>query len=119
MIDLIDYVAMLFGVSPEDMFSKKRERNSVDAVHVCMLIMRENTLATIKDIAGVFNRDHATTIYAVKKARELYEVDKYLKQKIDNVRAMVSGNLVLIPLADTRPIYEEAKFEEEYLTLVQ
>ena len=118
LVGLIEYVSVLFGVTPDQIYSNDRHRNVVDARHVCMLIMRDYTEATMKDIAGVFNKDHSTATHSINKAKVLYSVDKEFRNKVDGVRTMYSLSLIDLPLIKSDQVYSSAVFEEDYLTAV-
>src|SRR5574343_1036220 len=119
MIDLVEYVSLLFGVKADSLFSRDRHRDVVDARHVCMFVIREFSRASYKTIGEFFNKDHCTAIHSIRKAEELCLVDDRFKAKVEAVRSMCSQELISLPFL--RPMNEWAgvQFEEEYLTLVQ
>lgn len=77
-----EMVSRFYGVSLEDMFGRKRDREFVTARHVCMWLMRKYTLNSFKKIAGVFNRDHTTAIHSIANVNNLMETDPIFREEV-------------------------------------
>ncbi len=64
---ILSAVGRSFGVSSEDMKSKKRTDNIASSRQVSMYIIKKLTDLTLKEIGAIFNRDHATVISSIDK----------------------------------------------------
>ncbi|MGD8239129.1 MAG: chromosomal replication initiator protein DnaA [Armatimonadota bacterium] len=65
-----------FGVSREDLSSKKRSRNIVFPRQVAMYLIRELTSSSLMQIGKAFGgRDHSTVLHACGKINELMSTD--------------------------------------------
>ncbi len=68
--DKIDRIFTLvrerYGISEEDLRSKKRNDNIAKARHICIYAIRQMTDLSLKDIGKLFSRDHATVISSIK-----------------------------------------------------
>ncbi len=64
---ILTAVSRQLGVSVEDMKSKKRTDNIAKARHVAVYLIKKNTELTLKEIGGIFGRDHATVMASIDK----------------------------------------------------
>jgi len=65
-----------FGVSKEDLRSKKRSRNIVLPRQIAMYIARQLTSSSLTEIGKAFGgRDHSTVLHACGKISELMTTD--------------------------------------------
>lgn len=77
-------VADTFGVSLEDMLSKKRTADIALARQVAMYFVRNKTGESLQQISHAFNKkDHTTVIHACKKVENLIKTDIRLKSFVD------------------------------------
>src|SRR5210317_18832 len=65
--------------------TKSRKREVVDARSVYFSICYHNLNMTLTSIGKTLGKDHATVLWAVKKADQMYEYDKIYRQKYDDV----------------------------------
>ena len=71
-------VSRSFGVSPEDMKSKKRTDSVASARHAAIYIIKQLTELTLKEIGAIFDRDHATISASIEKAvKNMKTVNNY------------------------------------------
>lgn len=66
--DIISDVADIYGITVDNILSKRRLRKYVDARCVISYVLYYVKSATLVDIAKRLNRTHATIIYFNKKA---------------------------------------------------
>jgi hypothetical protein len=64
---ILEASAAQFGVTVEDLKGKSKESRIVNARHVAMSVMRVFFECSYADISRVFNRGHATAMYACKR----------------------------------------------------
>ena len=83
---IIEEVARTYGVSPEDIFSKKRKAAVSTARQISMYISREITDLALTEIGKIIgNRDHSTVVYAIKQVEINIIKDTYVKNTIDDI----------------------------------
>lgn len=82
---VVDEVSRTYGISSEDIFSKKRSKNIAYARQVCMYITREVTGLVYEDIAEKFNRDHTTVMHNINVVNEEMEKNPKEKELIENI----------------------------------
>ena len=77
---IFELISRKYGVSEEDIRSKKRNDNIAKARHLCIYLIRHLTELSLSDIGKLFSRDHATVIASTK----------YVKGQIESVPGMES-----------------------------
>lgn len=90
----IDYIQKVvseyFGLSVEEMNSKTRKRNIVQARQLAMFFAKEHTKASLTTIGlQCGNKDHATVLHACKTVKNLLETDKVFKNYFDELDRMI------------------------------
>ena len=64
---ILNAVSKKYGVSAEDIKSKKKTENIASARHVAIYIIRKETELSLKEIGRLFNRDHTTIMASINK----------------------------------------------------
>lgn len=90
----IDYiqkvVADYFGLTIDEMNSKTRKRNIVQARQLAMFFAKEHTKASLTTIGlQCGNKDHATVLHACRTVKNLIETDKKFKQYVEELNRMI------------------------------
>lgn len=84
--EILDAVCYALEVDKEALKSLDRHRDTVNARHIAMgLIRKHNPETSLMNIGKMFNRDHSTVIYAVRNFDNLYGVDKIFTAQVDHV----------------------------------
>ena len=84
---LIAVVANSFQLTPADLKSRKRDRETALARQVAMYLIREKTNLSLEQIGNELgNRDHSTVVHACEKIAAALETDTYLKRKLAGIR---------------------------------
>lgn len=91
------YVAELCGCSVEDMTSRSRRAKITNARKICMSAMRDYTAATLEQIGGFFNRDHASAFYMISKARDHYKTEPGFRAVMDAVYDSIREHKLALP----------------------
>ena len=68
--EVISEVSRTFGVSKEDIFSKRKTQEVVYARQVSMYIIREISQMKYKEIGRLFGKDHSTVLYTIDKVKK-------------------------------------------------
>ena len=64
---ILSAVSKAYGVSSDEMKSKKRTDNITNARHVAIYLIKQLTELTLKEIGAIFGRDHSTVVFSVEK----------------------------------------------------
>lgn len=88
---IINVVAEHFGVKPEDITSKKRNSEFVEARQVVMYLCRALTDTSYQNIGKILGKkDHTTIIHGVNKITEELKNNEELKNKIEIIRKKIN-----------------------------
>ncbi len=80
---IIDLVCRYFKVSKEDLTSKKRQRKITFSRQVAMYLCRRFTDESLQSIGKLFNKDHATVVYAIKNINKKLSLPGPTKYQIE------------------------------------
>lgn len=87
---IIEVVAEHFGVSPEDITSKKRNSEFVQPRQVVMYLCRNLTATPLQSIAKILGKkDHTTVIHGINKISEEMVNNEDLRNKIEVIRKKI------------------------------
>ncbi|MCR5032899.1 MAG: chromosomal replication initiator protein DnaA [Lachnospiraceae bacterium] len=88
---IVNTVAEHFSISPEDIASKKRTAECVEARQVVMYLCRNMTDASLANIAKMTGKkDHTTVMYGVDKIEKEMVDNEELKKKIQIIKNILS-----------------------------
>lgn len=88
---IVNFVADYYGISEEDIVSKRRTADLVLPRQICMYLCKELTDESLQDIARALNKkDHTTIIHGIKKISEDIKVDKSLYNTIDIIKKKIN-----------------------------
>ncbi|MBR5372061.1 MAG: chromosomal replication initiator protein DnaA [Oscillospiraceae bacterium] len=91
--NIIAEVSTLYGVTPEDIRSKKRSQPISSARKVAIYLVHEITQMTLASIGAEFgNRDHSTVVYAVKFVEQQIKKDPNMRDAIEAITKTIQGN---------------------------
>ena len=88
---IIDEVSSYYGISPEDIKSKKRNENIAGARHAAIYLVRKMTELSLKDIGNIFGRNHATVLSSIDKVDINIKTKKGYEDEINNISKRVKG----------------------------
>ncbi|MBS3806895.1 MAG: chromosomal replication initiator protein DnaA [Bacteroidales bacterium] len=86
----VDYIQKIvcdyFEISPDQLHSKTRKREIVQARQIAMYFSKSLTKASLASIGSqIGGKDHATVLHACKTVNNLIDTDKRFKQTVDNI----------------------------------
>ena len=86
----VDYIQKIvcdyFDISPDQLHSKTRKREIVQARQIAMYFSKSMTKASLASIGSqIGGKDHATVLHACKTVNNLVDTDKRFKQTVDNI----------------------------------
>ena len=87
---IIDVVAEHFGVTPEDITSKRRNSEFVQPRQVVMYLCRDLTDASLSGIGKILGKkDHTTVIHGINKINEEIVNNEELRNKIETIKKKI------------------------------
>lgn len=84
---IINFVTKRYNVSRELIFGSVRTEEACWPRWVAMLLLHEYTPLSASGIARLFNKDHASVLYAIQKAKDRAETEKKFAKDIQQVTA--------------------------------
>jgi chromosomal replication initiator protein len=93
----IDYIQKLvtefYGLSVDQLKSKTRKREIVQARQISMFYAKSMTKASLKSIGTYFGgRDHSTVIHACQTVNDLMDTDKKFKNDVEEIGKRIKIN---------------------------
>lgn len=83
--DIQEVVARKYDVRKEDILNSVRTQSIVTPRQLAMYISRKYTSKSLKEIADLFDKKHATIIHGVKTIENRLDVDEELRHKLDEI----------------------------------
>lgn len=80
-----DQICSVFGIKSKALYENLRRREIAYARHMCMWILRKNTMMTMAKISRRYNRHHSTAIHSYKMFEELFIFDKTFRNQSNAV----------------------------------
>ena len=87
--NIIDAVHHVTGVDPDQMKENTRKGEIVSARQWVMYFATGN----LREIGGLFNRNHATVIHARKTKQNHMEYDRAVKAEHDAIKERIKGEV--------------------------
>lgn len=87
-------VCQYFNLTPEELHSPSRKRQTVQARQIAMFLSRSLTsssLSTIGDQIG--GRDHATVLHACNTVTDLMSTDRLFKQYVNDIQRILTESI--------------------------
>ena len=85
--DILDLLSSFFHIQYSVLVSNTRKREVVEARFIGMYVLKINTSKTLREIAEYFNKNHATTVHAIKTVENLMTYNPKFKSIVENVDA--------------------------------
>lgn len=84
---IIDTVASYYGVNPETLVSKQRDKKTNLARQVAMYLLRDQNHCSLAEIGRILgNRDHTTILHGYEKIAAEIEVNPQLNESIKEIK---------------------------------
>ncbi|WP_456369816.1 chromosomal replication initiator protein DnaA [Thermodesulfatator atlanticus] len=112
---IVDLVCKHFRVSREELFSRKREKKIAFPRQVAMYLCRRFTDESLQSIGKLFNRDHATVVYAVKNIDKKISQPGSLKYQIEYLCREIEEYTQPTKQNDHKRITQDSGQEAAYL----
>ena len=86
---ILEVVGMYYKLNPNYYSKKTRYRPIVEARQMAMFMIRKHTTLTLKKIASIFEKDHATVLHGVKKIKGYKFYDKKTRKEIVDLEYII------------------------------
>jgi chromosomal replication initiator protein len=91
--DILKVVCRRYNVGTDEVRSPSRSRRVMVPRQLAMYLARRHTDLSLADVGREFsNRDHATVLYAERKAAEMIERDPQLNAAVEEMAAEIKGS---------------------------
>ena len=88
---VVNTVAEVLSVSPEDIMGKERSKSIAEARHISMYLIRNLMELSFQTIGKAFGgKDHSTVVHACEKIEEIQKTDRDVQIKINNIRNKIN-----------------------------
>jgi chromosomal replication initiator protein len=82
-----------FGIGPEQLLGKRRDKKTVLARQVAMHLIRELTTLSLPEIGRIFGgKDHSTVVHACSKVKALLREDPELNARVRRLAESIAGS---------------------------
>lgn len=89
---ILESVSSYYGVSTDDIISKKRNADIVLPRQIFMYLCREMTDMTLINIATILDKkDHSTVLHGIKKIEDDIKMDPKLGETIDLIKSNITS----------------------------
>jgi chromosomal replication initiator protein len=88
---ILSVVSKKYGISIEDIKSKKRTENIANARHTSIYIIRSLTNLSLKEIGAIFGRDHATVLSSLGKIETNIKTKNKTAAEINEIKKEIKG----------------------------
>ena len=89
---VLSEVSSYFGLTAEDLCSKKRTAEIAMARQIAMYAIREMAAVSLTQIGDVFGgRDHTTVMHSIHKVEDEMKVNPHLKSDVDEIMANIKA----------------------------
>jgi hypothetical protein len=86
--DIISETAKYISISPEEIKSQRRTRNTAQARHISMYLIRTLTTFSLNDIGEFYDgRDHSTVLSSIRKVERDIKSSSELAQTVKDITA--------------------------------
>ncbi len=89
--DIQSAVCEYYGITPDEIKGKRRDKRIVFPRQVAMYLMREDTPSSLPAIGAAFGgRDHTTVLHSCEKIADLVKEDERLQSDLRNLRELLA-----------------------------
>lgn len=90
--NIIDVVSHETNIKPNDIKSKNRTKNIVEARRICIYLGKTLTPNSMPQLAHYFGlKDHSAVSHNIKKINEIIENDSYFKSKVEELKNRITS----------------------------
>ena len=83
--NIIQSICFDRDVTKTEVVGKRKFKELVEARYLSIYMIKTKTDMTLKEIGKIFNRDHATIIYAVESIKDTMSYDKVIRAEVERL----------------------------------
>lgn len=89
---IINTVRKYLRVKPENLFSKCRKREYVEARYISMyFMMKQQPKQKLRLVGAEFDKDHSSVCYAINTVNDLIDTNKAFRAKIEDIAELLKN----------------------------
>lgn len=82
---IVKAVCEEYGVSVDDLKSKRRFRNLLYPRHTVFYLLDKYSKSSLKEIGQIFNRDHTTVVNGRDIMQDLIDTEKQMRERVERL----------------------------------
>lgn len=86
---IINIILDFFDIKSDKLFGASRKAEYVRARCICFYVLRKHTTMSLKGIGRLFNKDHSTIIYAIRRVEDDLKFNKKFTVVFNNCYKIV------------------------------
>lgn len=96
-------VAAKYGVAVSEMLSRRVDIRVSRPRQIAIYLARDVTRHSLIEIGRRFDRDHSTTMHAVRTIGRLRAEDVSFREQVEDLKRFIMGDVDFIPMKEPRP----------------
>lgn len=113
--EIIDIVCIEMLVSSEEILGKSKPHKIAQARMLAMYFVAVTQPISLIEVGTIFNRHHSIIIYAIKKIKDEYSVDRSYKNMVNRLMDIITpGDGLLTRKKNTSHEFISAKNAHQY-----
>jgi chromosomal replication initiator protein len=109
---LFRVIEKVTGITEEEMISKSRRRDFVEARFIFFYCMRKYSKVVLKSIGNMLQKDHSSVVYGARELEKLIEQDKTLATQLRIVEKYIQQGSLNPNKAETVKSYTDKKLNK-------
>ena len=88
---IISETSRYYGIDEEALQSRQRSKNTAIARHVSMYLIRNLTSMSLEDIGQIFEKNHSTVLYSIRKVEDLIKTDPEMAAAVRDITSNLNA----------------------------
>ena len=88
---IISETGRYYGIDEEALQGRQRSKNTAIARHVSMYLIRNLTSMSLEDIGQIFEKNHSTVLYSIRKVEDLIKTDPEMAAAVRDITSNLNA----------------------------
>ncbi len=88
---IISETSRYYGIEEEALQGRQRSKNTAIARHVSMYLIRNLTSMSLEDIGQIFEKNHSTVLYSIRKVEDLIKTDPEMAAAVRDITSNLNA----------------------------
>ncbi len=88
---IISETSRYYGIDEEALQGRQRSKNTAIARHVSMYLIRNLTSMSLEDIGQIFEKNHSTVLYSIRKVEDLIKTDPEMAAAVRDITSNLNA----------------------------